>query len=66
MTATASTAAAPVITLTPDLGGVMISWVNDPDLASAVSQSISLTCIQGDETLLDDFVMEADITRYFA
>ncbi|MDA9711638.1 InlB B-repeat-containing protein, partial [Luminiphilus sp.] len=65
VTATASTAAAPLITVTPDLGGVMISWVNDPDLASAVSQSSSLTCIQGDEILLDDFVLEADITRYF-
>ena len=59
---TAAAVAAPTVTVTPDLGGVLISWSTDPDLASAVSQAFSLTCTQGEQTLLDAEVMAADAT----
>ena len=35
----AAAVSAPTVTVTPDLGGVLISWSTDPDLASAVSQA---------------------------
>ena len=65
VTAMAAAVSAPTVTVTPDLGGVLISWSTDPDLASAVSQALSLTCTQGDQTLLDAEVMSADATDYF-
>lgn len=60
----AADAVAPVVTVTPDLGGVLISWVTDPNLASSISQSISLVCTQSGIKVLDR-VMAAGETEYF-
>jgi len=62
--ASATDVSAPTVTLTPDMGGVLVSWVVDVNLASAISQSLSLVCTQAGTEFFNK-EMEAGATEYF-
>ena len=54
--ATSGTPAATTLTMTPESGGVQVSWTVDPNLVSGASAAVTLNCTQGSTQLVNQVI----------